>query len=108
MMARSLNDKIKGLSIDRQHSIQERANELIAEEMTLRDLRLALKKTQEDLGTVLHMKQDGISRLEKRSDMLISTLNKYINAMGGTLKLTAEFPDRPSVEIHGIADIRSH
>lgn len=40
--------------------------------------------------------------------MLISTLNKYICAMGGTLKLTAEFPNRPSVEIHGIADIRAH
>lgn len=108
MMARSLNDKIKSLSVDRQNSIQERADELIVEEMTLRDLRLALKKTQEDLGTALHMKQDGISRLEKRSDMLISTLNKYIRAMGGTLKLTAEFPNRPTVEIHGIADIQPH
>lgn len=107
-MTRSLKDKVKTLSLDRQRSIQERADELIAEEMTLRDLRLALKKTQEDLGAVLHMKQDGISRLEKRSDMLISTLNKYIHAMGGTLKLTAEFPDRPSVEIHGIANILAH
>lgn len=107
-MTKSLNDKIKFLSVERRNSIQERANELVAEEMTLRDLRLALKKTQEDLGTVLHMKQDGISRLEKRSDMLISTLNKYINAMGGTLKLTAEFPNRPSVEIHGIAEIRAN
>lgn len=108
MMTNSLNDKIKSLSVDRQKSIQGRANELVTEEMTLRDLRLALKKTQEDLGTALHMKQDGISRLEKRSDMLISTLNKYINAMGGTLKLTAEFPNRPSVEIHGIAEIRTN
>lgn len=107
MMTKSLNDKMKSLSVDRKNSIQERANDLISEEMTLRDLRLALKKTQEDLGTALHMKQDGISRLEKRSDMLISTLNKYIKAMGGTLKLTAEFPNRPSVEIHGIADIRT-
>ena len=106
-MASSLNDKIKSLSVERQGAIQDRANKLIAEEMTLRDLRLALKKTQEDLGTTLHMKQDGISRLEKRSDMLISTLNKYIKAMGGTLKLTAQFPDRAPVEIHGIADIRS-
>lgn len=73
--------------------------------MTLRDLRLALKKTQEDLGIALHMKHDGISRLEKRSDMLLSTLNKYIHAMGGTLKLIAEFPDRPSVEIRAVADI---
>ncbi|WP_347251276.1 helix-turn-helix transcriptional regulator [Legionella sp.] len=107
-MARSLNDKMGSLSKKRQDAIEKRANQLIAEEMTLRDLRLALEKTQEDLGAILHMKQDGISRLEKRSDMLISTLNKYISAMGGSLKLVAEFPDRSPVEIHGIADLRSH
>jgi hypothetical protein len=107
-MTRSLNDKMNSLSKERQELIQKRANQLIAEEMTLRDLRLALEKTQEDLGAILHMKQDGISRLEKRSDMLISTLNKYISAMGGSLKLMAEFPDRAPVEIHGIAEIRSH
>lgn len=71
-------------------------------------LRLALEKTQEDLGKILHMKQEGISRLEKRSDMLISTLNKYITSMGGSLKLMAEFPNRAPVEIHGISEIKSH
>lgn len=54
------------------------------------------------------MKQESISRLEKRSDMLISTLNKYISAMGGSLKLIAEFPDRAPMEIHGISEIKSH
>ncbi|MFW2535370.1 transcriptional regulator [Legionella sp. 28fT52] len=108
MMARSLNDKMSSLSRERQDIIQKRANQLIAEEMTLRDLRLALEKTQEDLGAILHIKQDGISRLEKRSDMLISTLSKYITAMGGSLKLMAEFPDRAPVEIHGIADLKSY
>lgn len=107
-MAKSLNSKMNSLPKKRQNVIQTRADELIAEEMTLRDLRVALEKTQEDLGAILHMKQDGISRLEKRSDMLISTLNKYISAMGGSLKLMAEFPDRAPIEIHGIAEIRSH
>ena len=107
-MNRSLNDKLNSLSAERKNEIEERATQLIAEEMTLRDLRLALEKTQVDLGEILHMKQEGISRLEKRSDMLISTLNKYISAMGGTLKLMAEFPDRAPVEIHGIADILPH
>lgn len=107
-MTKSLNDKMKSLSKGRQKIIQNRADQLIVEEMTLCDLRLALEKTQEDLGEILHMKQDGISRLEKRSDMLISTLSKYISAMGGSLKLLAEFPDRALVEIHGIAEIRSH
>jgi hypothetical protein len=108
MMTKSLKDKMNALSKERKDLIQERANQLIAEEMTLRDLRLALEKTQADLGEILHMKQEGISRLEKRSDMLISTLSKYISAMGGSLKLMAEFPNRKPIEIHGIADISSH
>lgn len=99
---------MKSLSTERINTIEERATRLIAEEMTFRDLRLALEKTQVDLGEILHMKQEGISRLEKRSDMLISTLSKYISAMAGSLKLMAEFPDRAPVEIHGIAEIRSH
>jgi len=107
-MAKSLSDKLNALPKNRQSSIAARANELIAEELTLRDLRLALEKTQQELGVALHMKQDGISRLENRSDMLLSTLNKYINAMGGTLKLVADFPGRPSVVIHGVSDIAAH
>ena len=107
-MTKTLKDKLNALSETRQASISTRANELIAEEMTLRDLRLALHKTQQELGAALHMKQDGISRLENRSDMLLSTLNKYIHAMGGTLKLIAEFPGRPSIEIHGVAAIQTH
>ena len=107
-MTKSLSEKLQKLPKKRQKSIQARTTQLIAEEMTLRDLRLALHKTQQDLGNALHMKQDGISRLEKRSDMLISTLSKYVAAMGGTLKLTAECPNRPSVTLHGVADILAH
>lgn len=104
-MGISLNDKISGLSKKRQDKVEKRAQELIQEELTLRDLRLALEKTQVELCKVLNMKQDGISRLEHRSDMLISTLTKYINAMGGNLKITAEFPDRSPVQISGIESL---
>jgi len=74
--------------------------------MTLRDLRKAMHKTQVELSKSLHIQQDGISRLENRSDMLITTLGKYIKAMGGTLKLTAEFPDRPPVNISGFNELQ--
>ena len=107
-MARSLDSKVNALPKARQLTIQSRTNELIAEEMTLRDLRVALKKTQMDLSSALHIKQDGVSRLENRSDMLLSTLNKYIEAMGGSLKIIAEFPDRPPVTIQSIKGIHSH
>lgn len=106
-MTRTLKNKMKTLSSQRNSDIQKRADQLISEEMTLRDLRLALHRTQEDLSEILHIKQEGISRLEKRSDMLISTLSKYIEAMGGSLKLMAEFPNRFPVEIHGISHIKS-
>jgi predicted transcriptional regulator len=86
MMPKSLNDKLKNLSSERQALIQERANDLIAEEMTLRDLRLALHKTQNDLSAKHHISQDGVSRLEKRSDMLLSTLSKYVAALRWNFK----------------------
>jgi hypothetical protein len=106
-MARSLSDKVNTLSKERQVAIQTRASELIAEEMSLRDLRVALNKTQVALSAALHIKQDGVSRLENRSDMLLSTLTKYIKAMGGSLKLIAEFPDRPPITIQSLKDIHS-
>ena len=45
------------------------------------------------------VRQDTISRLEKRSDMLLSTMRHYVESMGGKLELVAKFPDRPSVVI---------
>ncbi len=107
-MSRTLDDKLQSLSAKRQKKIQQRADELIAEEMALRDLRKALNQTQKALSKKLGIEQDGISRLENRSDMLISTLTKYVNAMGGTLNITAEFPDRPPVKITSFQDIHSN
>lgn len=104
-MTTKLEDKLKKLPKKRRAIIEKRTQKLIADELTLRDLRKALMKTQEDLSKTLHMKQDSISRLEHRSDMLLSTLRKYISAMGGELKITAEFPNRPPVTLSGFEDI---
>ena len=53
----------------------------------------------------LGISQDGVSRLEKRSDLLLSTLRNYVEAMGGELRLVAEFPDQPPVMLTGFSDI---
>ena len=76
--------------------------------MTLRDLRNAMELTQQAVCEELNMKQDGVSRLERRSDLLLSTLRGYIHAMGGELKIAAEFPNRPPVILKGFSDIDSH
>ena len=102
-MATTLNDKMKKLSAARRKKIEARAAELISEEMSLCDLRKARKLTQERIAEVLKVGQDGVSRLEKRSDLLISTLRSYIEAMGGNLSLIAEFPDRQPVILSGLS-----
>lgn len=99
----TLEEKIALLPEDRRHRIEERAKVLIAEEMTLRDLRKARNQTQARVASELGINQENVSRLEQRSDLLLSTLRGYVEAMGGKLSLMAEFPDRPPVAIAGIA-----
>jgi DNA-directed RNA polymerase specialized sigma subunit len=99
-----LEHKIKKLSASRRDQVEARAAELIAEEMTLRNLRQARKLTQVEIAKKLGITQDGVSRLEKRSDLLLSTLRKTVEAMGGHLSLVAEFPDRKPVVLSGIAE----
>jgi transcriptional regulator with XRE-family HTH domain len=104
-MAARLKDKLARLPADRRAKVDARAAELIAEEMTLRDLRRALDRTQVRLARELGVKQETVSRLEKRSDMLLSTLRGYVEAMGGELDLIAKFPDRPPVRLKTLAAV---
>jgi len=70
----------------------------------LRELRHARKITQVKMAQKLGITQDSVSRLEKRSDLLLSTFRKTVEAMGGRLSLVAEFPDRKPVFLSGIAE----
>ena len=103
-----VNDAIARLDPDTRRRVEERAAELIAEEMTLRELRKARQLTQARVAAELGITQDGVSRLEQRSDFLLSTLRKTVEAMGGSLSLIARFPDRPPVELSGIAESEPH
>jgi transcriptional regulator with XRE-family HTH domain len=78
----------------RQQSIKKRATELIAEEATLRQLREARERSKVEMAEKLHINQAAVSKLERRTDMYLSTLRNYIEAMGGKLELIARFPQR--------------
>jgi transcriptional regulator with XRE-family HTH domain len=62
-------------------------------DMPLQDIRRARHLTQEQLAETLAATQPEISKIEKRTDLYISTLRRYIEAMGGTLDIVARFPD---------------
>jgi transcriptional regulator with XRE-family HTH domain len=95
----------KGLSPERRRKITTRANEIMAEEMTLREVRKAVDRTQIQVAKVLGINQDGVSRLEQRADLLLSTLRSYLKAIGGELKLVVKLPNQRTVILSGISGI---
>jgi transcriptional regulator with XRE-family HTH domain len=101
-MTISLKTVMENLPLAQREQVRKRAAELIAEEMTLQDLRKAREFTQIRMAELLNMRQENVSRLERRADLLLSTLQSYISAMGGELSLVVEFKDRPSVKISGL------
>lgn len=94
-----------GLSAERREQIQARTDELEAECLTLQELRKTAGLTQASLSEDLQMPQSNVSRLEKSSDMLLSTLRSYVEAVGGQLNLTVELPDKPPIVLSGLGDL---
>ena len=97
----------KQLPAARRRRIAARAATLMAEEKSLQELRQAHKLTQKRMAQVLGVGQDSVSRLEQRSDLLISTLRGYVEALGGRLSLVAEFPNQDPVVLSGIASLKT-
>lgn len=98
-MTVSLEDFIKDFTPEQRVKVAARTAELIEEELTLRDLRRAQQLTQERMAELMGVEQENVSRLERRADLLLSTLSSYVAAMGGKLRLVAEFPNRRPVTI---------
>jgi DNA-binding XRE family transcriptional regulator len=105
-MTVSLEEILQGLPEERRRRIEQRAAELIAEELNLREVRRLRKLTQARLSKKLKIGQEGVSRIEKRSDLYISTLRNYVEGVGGKLKLVVELPDRPPVLLSGLGEDR--
>lgn len=103
-MTISLEAILQSLPEERRRRIERRAAELIAEELNLRELRRLRRLTQAKLSKKLKIGQEGVSRIEKRTDLYLSTLRSYVEGLGGKLSLTVEFPDRAPVVLTGFGD----
>jgi transcriptional regulator with XRE-family HTH domain len=95
------------LPAEEQIAIAQETERLIAEEMTLQQLRKARKHSQELVGEILHVNQAAVSKIERRTDMYVSTLRSFIQAMGGELEIIARFPDQPAVRINQFEELAS-
>ena len=104
-MMTTLRQRMNQLPEVRRHRVEERAKLLVAEEMSLRDLRRAREMTQVSVAEELGINQENVSRIERRTDLLLSTLSNYVEAVGGRLRLVAEFPDRPPIALAGISEL---
>lgn len=89
---RPFSELTKDFSPQRRARVAAKAAEL-REEMTLEELRKARSLSQEAMATTLDVGQPAVAKLEKRADMHVSNLRRYIEALGGTLEITARFPD---------------
>src|SRR5690242_16079059 len=92
MALRNFKELQARMSPERQARNQAEAERLLRE-MPLEQLRAARELTQQQLAEVLHVNQAAISKMERRADMYVSTLGKFVEAMGGTLEIRAVFPD---------------
>ena len=100
-------DKImQTLPEEERGAIQKRAGELVAA-YNLRELRVLAGRTQEDVSVGTGIKQNNVSRLEKRADMKLSTLRDYVESLGGTLKIVADVAGK-KVDLSRIAERSRH
>jgi DNA-binding XRE family transcriptional regulator len=105
-VAKNWKEIRKNLGSEREARIKARVRDEIAR-LSLNQLREARSLTQTSLAGLLGIPQGGVSRLERRADMYVSTLRNYIRAMGGELKITAVFPNG-AVEISQFEDVEQH
>ena len=98
-MIKNINSIISKLPKSRQEKIKIRSSELATLEMTLQELRKNREFSQEQLSEALGIGQDGVSRIEHRLDIKLSTLQNYIKALGGNLKIIVDFPNSKPIQL---------
>lgn len=104
-MAVSLDEFLTILPLEEQQTIARRGREAVARHLSLQQLRKARRLSQKAIATKLKTNQAGVSKIEKRTDLMFSTLRGYVEAAGGSLELVAHFPDAPPVRILHMRDL---
>ena len=106
-MGRSLDGMMAALPEARRRKIEARSTELIAEIEGLKALRQLAERSQEEMAVVLKIKQPSVHKIEKQTDLYLSTLRRYVEAAGGTLELRVELPGKGVMHLTGVGDLHA-
>lgn len=102
-MANKFSKLKQGLSAESRKRARQQTEKMLSE-LPLHELRQAREFSQRELAEILHVQQGSISKLERRTDMYLSSLRRFIEAMGGALEVTARFPEG-TVRIERLGEI---
>jgi transcriptional regulator with XRE-family HTH domain len=103
-MAKKWDDLKKKMAPAARARVNARVRATLAS-MPLAEIRKAVGMTQAELAEHLDAGQGSVSKIERAADMYLSTLRKYVEALGGELHLTAQFPDGRKIEIDHVTDL---
>ncbi len=104
-MGRTLDEVLQSLPPARREAIEARAEALIAEIEGLRALRILAERSQEEMAENLGIKQPSVHKIERQTDLYLSTLRRFVEAAGGTLELRVQLPGRDVIRLNGLGDL---
>lgn len=106
-MARTHDDIMASLPEERRERIKARAAQMHAEVEGLKALRLLADRSQEQIAQALGVKQPSVLKIERQTDLYLSTLRRFVEAAGGTLELRVELPGKGVLHLTGVGDIHA-
>jgi transcriptional regulator with XRE-family HTH domain len=106
-MGRTLEEVMDGLPAERRVKIETRTEELLSEIEGLKALRILAKRSQEQIAQGLGIKQPSVLKIERQTDLYLSTLRKFVEAAGGTLELRVQLPGTGVMSLTGMDELRS-
>ena len=106
-MGRTLDQVMDALPEERRRAIETRAEDLLAEVEGLRALRALAERSQEQIADALGIKQPSVHKIERQTDLYLSTLRRFVEAAGGTLELRVELPGKGTIRLTGLADLHA-
>ena len=107
VLGRTLNEVIAAMPPESQARIAERSAELHAEVEGLKALRKLAARSQEQIAQSLGVKQPAIVKMERQTDLYLSTLRRFVEAAGGTLELRVELPGSGVLRLTGMGELNA-